>query len=109
MLTRLNRDVAACPSRLFKRRNRSANTARKDVPNVTNQSDWVSASVMCGTAAGGFMCVIVRLIARPFMSLSDTTPAPNVAGTSHLAAVHRNDRTRSRQRCSTSTVAALTA
>ena len=57
---------------------------------------------MCGTAAGGFMCFIVRLIARPFMSLSDTTPAPNVAGTSYLAAVHRTDRTRSRQRCGTS-------
>ena len=33
-----------------------------------------------GTAAGGFMCFIVRLIAGPFMSWSDTTPAPNVAG-----------------------------
>jgi hypothetical protein len=26
----------------------------------------VSAPVMCGTAAGGFMCFIARLIARPF-------------------------------------------
>jgi hypothetical protein len=51
------------------------------------------------------MCFIVRLIARPFMSLSDTTPAPNVAGTSYLAVVHRTDRTRFRQRCGTSTVA----
>ena len=33
------------------------------------------------------------------MSLSDTTPAPKMAGTSYLAAVHRTDRTRSRQRC----------
>jgi hypothetical protein len=40
---------------------------------------------MCGTAAGGFMCFIVRLIARPFMSLSDTTPALDVAGTSYAA------------------------
>jgi hypothetical protein len=39
------------------------------------------------------------------MNLSDTTPAPTVAGTSYIAAVHRTDRTRSRQRCSTSTVA----
>src|SRR5262249_8394882 len=39
------------------------------------------------------MCVIVRLIARPFMSWSDTTPAANVAGTnSYLAAVRRTDR-----------------
>src|SRR5262249_60302266 len=27
---------------------------------------------MCGTAAGGFMCFIVRRIARPFTSWSDT-------------------------------------
>src|SRR5262245_34362304 len=48
---------------------------------------------MCGTAAGGFMCVIVRLIARPFMSWSDTTPASNVSGMhSYLAAVRRTDR-----------------
>src|SRR5262244_3936185 len=48
---------------------------------------------MCGTAAGGFMCFTVRLIARPFMSSSDTTPAPNMAGTnSYLAAVRRTDR-----------------
>jgi len=48
---------------------------------------------MSGTAAGGFMCFIVRLIARPFMSWSDMTPAPNVAGThSYLAAVRRTDR-----------------
>src|SRR5262249_60508822 len=33
---------------------------------------------MCGTAAGGFMCVIARLTARPFMNWNDTTPAPNV-------------------------------
>src|SRR5262245_39422217 len=47
---------------------------------------------MCGTAGGGFRCFIVRLIARPFMSWSDTTPAPNVAGTnSYLAAVRRTD------------------
>ena len=39
------------------------------------------------------------------MSLSDTTPAPKMAGTSYLAAVHRTDRTRSRQRCGTSIVA----
>src|SRR5215813_7101112 len=39
------------------------------------------------------MCVIVRLIARPSMSWSDTTPAPNMAGTnSYLAAVRRTDR-----------------
>src|SRR5215831_17737302 len=39
------------------------------------------------------MCVIVRLIARPFMSWSDTTPAPDMAGTnSYLAAVRRTDR-----------------
>src|SRR6516164_6267300 len=45
-----------------------------------------------GTAAGGFMCFIVRLIARPFMSWSDTTLAPNLAGThSYLAAVRRTD------------------
>src|SRR6478672_9240838 len=37
-----------------------------------------SAPVMCGTAAGGIMCVIVQRIARPFMSWSDTTPAPTV-------------------------------
>ena len=36
---------------------------------------------MCGTAAGGFLCFIVRLIAGPFMSWSDATPAPNVGGT----------------------------
>ena len=48
---------------------------------------------MCGTAAGGFRCFIVRLIARPFTSWSDTTPAPNMAGPhSHLAAVRRTDR-----------------
>src|SRR5215471_5743428 len=48
---------------------------------------------MCGTAAGGFMCVIVRLIARPFKSWSDTTVAANGAGTnSYLAAVRRTDR-----------------
>ena len=40
---------------------------------------------MCGTAAGGFMCFIVRLIARPF--------APNMVGRhSYLAAVRRIDR-----------------
>src|SRR5262245_39849028 len=38
-------------------------------------------SLMYGTAAGGFMFVIVRLIARRFMSWSDTTPASNVTGT----------------------------
>jgi hypothetical protein len=39
------------------------------------------------------MCVIVRLIARRFVSWSDTTPAPNVARThSYLAAVRRTDR-----------------
>src|SRR5262245_46114105 len=38
----------------------------------------VRAPVMYGTVAGGFMCVIARLAARPFMSWSDTTPAPNV-------------------------------
>ena len=48
---------------------------------------------MCGTVAGGFMWFIVRLIARRFMSWSDTTPASNVSGThSYLAAVHRTDR-----------------
>src|SRR6516164_1047479 len=48
---------------------------------------------MCGTVAGGFMWFIVRLIARRFMSWSDTTPASNVSGThSHLAAVRRTDR-----------------
>src|SRR5215510_6685719 len=42
---------------------------------------------MCGTAAGGFMCFIARLIARPFMSWSDPTPAPNVkAAAMHLTA-----------------------
>src|SRR5262245_31277763 len=42
---------------------------------------------MCGTAAGGFMCFIARLIARPF--------APNVAGRhSHYAVVRRPDRPR---------------
>src|SRR5215510_6568712 len=47
---------------------------------------------MYGTAAGGFMCIIVRLIARPFTSWSDTTPASNVSGThSYLAAVRRTD------------------
>src|SRR5215472_16404573 len=45
---------------------------------------------MCGTAAGGFMWFIVRLIARRFMSWSDTTPASNVTGT-HFAAVRRTD------------------
>jgi hypothetical protein len=39
---------------------------------------------MCGTAAGGFMCVIARLIARPFTSWSDTTPAPNVKAAAML-------------------------
>src|SRR5215813_2230015 len=39
------------------------------------------------------MCVIVQLIARPFMSWSVTTPAANGAGTnSYLAAVRRIDR-----------------
>src|SRR6516165_12149660 len=48
---------------------------------------------MCGTVAGGFMWFIVRLIARRFMSWSDTTPASNVSGThSYLAAVRRTDR-----------------
>src|SRR5215831_9712571 len=47
---------------------------------------------MCGTVAGGFMWFIVRLIARRFMSWSDTTPAANVSGThSYLAAVRRTD------------------
>src|SRR5262245_19810081 len=32
---------------------------------------------MCGAAAGGSVCSIARLIARPFTSWSDTTPAPN--------------------------------
>jgi len=46
-------------------------------------------------AAGGFMCASVRLIARPFMSWSDTTLAPNVAGRhSYLTAARRTDRTR---------------
>jgi hypothetical protein len=36
------------------------------------------------------MCAIVRRIVRPFMSWSDTTPAPTVAGTpSYLAPVRR--------------------
>src|SRR5262245_53167180 len=39
---------------------------------------------MCGTAAGGFMCVIVQLTARPFMSWTDTTPAPNVKSAAML-------------------------
>jgi hypothetical protein len=39
---------------------------------------------MSGTAAGGFMCFIARLIARPFMSWSDTTPAPNVKAAAML-------------------------
>src|SRR5215510_3810756 len=48
---------------------------------------------MCGTVGGGFMRFIVRLIARPFMSWSDTTPAPTMAGTnSYLAVVRRTDR-----------------
>src|SRR5215510_7847578 len=48
---------------------------------------------MCGTAGGGFMWFIVRLIARRFMSRSDTTPASNVSGMhSYLAAVRRTDR-----------------
>src|SRR5262249_39031319 len=48
---------------------------------------------MCGTVAGGFLWFIVRLIARRFMSWSDTTPASNVSGThSHLTAVRRTDR-----------------
>jgi hypothetical protein len=43
---------------------------------------------MWGTAAGGFMCASVRLIAKLFMSLSDTTP--NVAlRPSHLAALRK--------------------
>src|SRR5262249_30411784 len=47
---------------------------------------------MRGTAAGGFMCVIVRRITMPFMSRSDTTPAPNMTAThSYLAAVRRTD------------------
>src|SRR5262249_3976703 len=50
------------------------------------------APAMCGTVAGGFMCFIARLIARRFMSWSDTTPASNVSGThSCLAAVRRTD------------------
>ena len=49
---------------------------------------------MCGTVAGGFIWFIVRLIARHFMSWSDTTPASNVTGThSYLAVVRRIDRT----------------
>src|SRR5262249_16015861 len=41
------------------------------------------------------MCFIVRLIARPFMSWSDTTPAPKLGAThSNLAAVRRTDRAR---------------
>src|SRR5262249_9065425 len=36
------------------------------------------------------MCVIVRRIVRPFMSWSDSTPAPTVVGTpSYLAPVRR--------------------
>ena len=59
----------------------------------------VRSPVMCGTAAGGFMCFIVRLIARPFMSWSDTTPDANMVGThAYLAAIRRTDRTRPRQR-----------
>jgi hypothetical protein len=42
---------------------------------------------MCGTAAGGFVCFIVRLIARPFTSWSDTTPAPNL-GTESRSDAH---------------------
>src|SRR5256885_13919983 len=49
---------------------------------------------MCGTVAGGFIWFIVRLIARHFMSWSDTTPASNVTGShSYLAVVRRIDRT----------------
>src|SRR6516164_2784387 len=48
---------------------------------------------MCGTVGGGFMCAIVRRIVRPFMSWSDSTPAPTVVGTpSYLAPVRRTDR-----------------
>jgi len=39
---------------------------------------------MCGKAAGGFMCAIARLIARPLMSWSDTTPATNVKAAAML-------------------------
>src|SRR5215472_5362760 len=51
-------------------------------------SAWVSAPVMCGTAAGGPVCVIVRRIARPFMSWSDTTPTPSVRRESSSDADH---------------------
>src|SRR5215813_11382862 len=47
---------------------------------------------MCGTAAGGFMCFIVRLIARPFMSWSDTTPVSNVSGALIPRSGRRTDR-----------------
>src|SRR5262245_48472036 len=48
-----------------------------------------------GTVAGGFLGISVRLIARRFMSWSDTTPASDVTGThSYLAVVRRIDRTR---------------
>jgi hypothetical protein len=47
----------------------------------------VSASVIYGTAVGGFMFGFVRLFAKRFMTSSETTP-PKIAGTpSSLATI----------------------
>jgi hypothetical protein len=52
----------------------------------------VSASVICGTAAGGFTFVFVRLIVRLFTNWSNTTP-PHVAGKPcSFAAIRKADR-----------------
>src|SRR5215813_7189555 len=42
--------------------------------------DWVSASVIYGTAIGGFMFGFVQLVARAFMRSGEARP-PNIAGT----------------------------
>jgi hypothetical protein len=46
---------------------------------VMESLDWVSAPVICGTAAGGFTLAFVRSIAKLFTSRSDTMP-PHIAG-----------------------------
>src|SRR5215813_15028706 len=43
------------------------------------------ASVIYGTAVGGFVFDFVRFVAKSFMRLSETTP-PNIAGTPSLLA-----------------------
>jgi hypothetical protein len=52
---------------------------QKRASNVMESLDWVSAPVICGTAAGGFTLAFVRSIAKLFTSRSDTMP-PHIAG-----------------------------